>query len=260
MILISRPIAIPVRTESRPERGGFSARYGLRPYGLSFALVQSAAAFLVAFLLLFIGSPDMAGAQTPPSNASAARSLKLVAFGDSLSAGYNLPGSAAFPTVLEQALRQKGLAVEIVNAGVSGDTTQGGLERLDWSVPDGTDGVILELGANDALRGVDPALTRKNLEAMIVRLTERKIPVLLAGMYAPRNLGEDYAKRFDAIYPELAKTHGLVLYPFFLEGIAGDRALNQADGLHPTAEGVAVIVRTILPTVERFIASLPPRS
>ena len=260
MIPIYASIAISARTESRLERGGTTARRGLRPYGFRLALVQSAATFFVAFLLLFIGSPDMAGAQTPSSDPSAGRSLKLVAFGDSLSAGYNLPASAAFPTVLEQALRQKGLAVEIVNAGVSGDTTQGGLERLDWSVPDGTDGVILELGANDALRGVDPALTRKNLEAMIARLTERKIPVLLAGMYAPRNLGEDFAKRFDAIYPELAKKHGLVLYPFFLEGIAGDRALNQADGLHPTADGVSVIVRTILPTVERFIATLPPRS
>ncbi|RYE31712.1 MAG: arylesterase [Hyphomicrobiales bacterium] len=260
MILTSQPIAIPARTGSRPERGRLSARRGLRPYGRRSALIQSAALFFVAFLLLFIGSIDMAGAQTPSSSPATGRSLKLVAFGDSLSAGYNLPASAAFPAVLEQALRQKGLAVEIVNAGVSGDTTQGGLERLDWSVPDGTDGVILELGANDALRGVDPALTRKNLDTIIARLTERKIPVLLAGMYAPRNLGEDFAKRFDAIYPELAKQYGLVLYPFFLEGIAGDRALNQADGLHPTADGVAVIVRTILPTVERFIASLPPRS
>ena len=260
MILTYGSIANPVRTESRPERGGATVLRGLRPYGRGFALVQSAATFFVAFLLLFIGSPDMAGAQNPPPDSSAGRSLKLVVLGDSLTAGYNLPGSAAFPTVLEQALRQKGLAVEIVNAGVSGDTTQGGLERLDWSVPDGTDGVILELGANDALRGVDPALTRQNLEATIARLTERKIPVLLAGMYAPRNLGEDYAKRFDAIYPELAKKHGLVLYPFFLDGIAGDRALNQADWLHHTAEGVSVIVRTILPTVERFIATLPPRS
>ncbi len=260
MIPTYASIANPARTVSRPERGGTTARRGLRPYGLTFALVQSAATFFVALTLLLVGSLAMAIAQTPPADSSGARSLKLVAFGDSLTAGYNLPGSAAFPTVLEQALRQKGLAVEIVNAGVSGDTTQGGLERLDWSVPEGADGVILELGANDALRGVDPALTRKNLEAMVARLSERKIPVLLAGVYAPRNLGEDYAKRFDAIYPELAKKHGLVLYPFFLEGIAGDRALNQADGLHPTADGVAVIVRTILPTVERFIASLPPRS
>jgi acyl-CoA thioesterase-1 len=189
-----------------------------------------------------------------------ARSLKLVALGDSLTAGYNLPGSAAFPPVLEQALREKGVAVEIVNAGVSGDTVQGGLERLDWSVPDGTDGVILELGANDALRGLDPAVTRKGLEAIITRLKERGIPVLLAGMYAPRNLGADYAARFDAIFPELAKNHGLMLYPFFLEGVAGERALNLPDQLHPTAEGVRVIVRNILPTVERFLASLPAKS
>lgn len=189
-----------------------------------------------------------------------AKPLKLVALGDSLSAGYNLPGSAAFPAVLEQALRQKGVAVEIVNAGVSGDTSQGGLERLDWSVPDDTDGVILELGANDALRGVDPALTLKSLDAIITRLKARNIPVLLAGMYAPRNLGPDYAKRFDALYPQLAEKHGLVLYPFFLEGIAGERALNQPDMLHPTAEGVRVIVRNILPTVERFLATLPAKS
>ncbi|WP_248307922.1 arylesterase [Bosea sp. AS-1] len=202
----------------------------------------------------------MALAQTAIPSVPAGKTLKLVAFGDSLSAGYNLPGSAAFPAVLEQALRQNHIAVEIVNAGVSGDTTQGGLERLDWSVPDGTDGVILELGANDALRGVDPSQTRQALEAMITRFKERKIPVMLAGMFAPRNLGTDYAKRFDVIYPELAEKHGLVLYPFFLEGIAGDRALNQADGLHPTADGVKVIVRNILPTVERFIATLPAKS
>jgi len=260
MILTYASIAVPAGTRTRPERGGIAARRGLRPYGRGFVLLQSAATFFVALMLLFIGASDMASAQTSSSRPPAGRPLKLVAFGDSLSAGYNLPGSAAFPAVLEQALRQKGVAVEIVNAGVSGDTTQGGLERLDWSVPDGTDGVILELGANDALRGVDPTQTRQALEAMITRLKQRKIPVMLAGMYAPRNLGADYAKRFDAIYRELAEKHGLVLYPFFLEGIAGDRALNQADGLHPTAEGVTVIVRNILPTVERFIATLPARS
>ena len=191
---------------------------------------------------------------------TAAKPYKLVALGDSLSAGYNLPGSAAFPAVLEQALRQKGIAVEIVNAGVSGDTTQGGLERLDWSVPDGTDGVILELGANDALRGLDPATAEKALDTMITRLKARNIAVLLAGMYAPRNLGQDYVTRFDGLFPRLAEKHGVMLYPFFLEGIAGDRALNQADLLHPTAEGVRVIVRNILPTVERFLATLPAKS
>ena len=260
MILISLSNASPAERGTHPRRGAIAARRGLRPYGRGVALVQSAATFFVAALLFLLGAHAMADAQTPSANPAAAQPLKLVAFGDSLTAGYNLPASAAFPSVLEQSLRRKGVAVEIVNAGVSGDTTQGGLERLDWSVPEGTDGVILELGANDALRGVDPAQTRKALEAMITRLKERKIPVMLAGMYAPRNLGEDYAKRFDAIYRELAEKHGLVLYPFFLEGIAGDRALNQADGLHPTAEGVNVIVRTILPTVERFIATLPARS
>jgi len=226
-------------------------------YGRRNVLVQSAAAFFVAAVLFLAGFLDMAQAQTP---APTGRPLKLVALGDSLTAGYNLPGSAAFPVKLEQALRRKGVAVEIVNAGVSGDTSQAGLERLDWSVPDGTDGVILELGANDALRGIDPAQTRQSLEAIITRLKERGIAVMLAGIYAPRNLGEDYAKRFDAIHSELAEKYGLVLYPFFLEGIAGDRALNLPDGMHPTAEGVDVIVRSILPTVERFIATLPARS
>jgi acyl-CoA thioesterase-1 len=186
--------------------------------------------------------------------------LRLVALGDSLSAGYNLPGSAAFPAVLEKLLRDKGISVEIANAGVSGDTSQGGLERLDWSVPDGTDGVILELGANDALRGVDPALTEKSLDAIVTGLKARGIPVLLAGMYAPRSNGPDYVARFDAIYPKLAEKHRLILYPFFLDGIAGDRVLNQPDMLHPTAEGVRVIAQRILPTVERFLASLRPRS
>lgn len=186
--------------------------------------------------------------------------LKLVAFGDSLTAGYNLPASAAFPTVLEKMLRDKGISVEIANAGVSGDTSQGGLERVDWSVPDGTDGVILELGANDALRGVDPALTETSLDAIVTGLKARGIPVLLAGMYAPRSNGPDYVARFDAIYPKLAEKHGLILYPFFLDGIAGDRVLNQPDMLHPKAEGVRVIAQRILPTVERFLASLRPRS
>jgi len=250
MILTSHAITVPAGTPQRP----------LRRYGRASALVQSLGAFFALIALCLTAAAPTALARSAAAPAPGGKTLRLVALGDSLSAGYNLPGSAAFPAVLEQALRKKGLSVEIVNAGVSGDTTQGGLERLDWSVPEGTDGVILELGANDALRGIDPAQTRQALEAMIQRLQERRIPVLLAGMYAPRNLGTDYAQRFDAIYPELAKKYGLVLYPFFLEGIAGDRALNQADGLHPTAEGVKAIVRAILPTVERFIATLPARS
>ncbi len=250
MILTSHAITVPAGTPQRP----------LRRYGRASALVQSLGAFFALIALCLTAAAPTVLAQSATAPAPGGKTLKLVALGDSLSAGYNLPGSAAFPAVLEQALRKKGLSVEIVNAGVSGDTTQGGLERLDWSVPDGTDGVILELGANDALRGIDPAQTRQALDAIIARLKERKIPVMLVGMLAPRNLGEDYGKRFDAIYPELAQTYGLVLYPFFLEGIVGDRALNQADGLHPTAEGVHVIVRAILPTVERFIATLPARS
>jgi acyl-CoA thioesterase-1 len=184
---------------------------------------------------------------------SDARDIRLVALGDSLTAGYNLPEAAAFPSRLQAALRSRGRTVTVINAGVSGDTSQGGLDRLDWSVGDGVDGVILELGANDALRGLDPAQTRANLDAIIRRLTERRIPVLLAGMRAPPNMGPDYASRFDGLFPELARQHDLVFYPFFLDGVAARPELNQRDGIHPTAQGVDVIVERILPTVERFL-------
>jgi len=179
--------------------------------------------------------------------------VRIVVLGDSLSAGFGLPIQDALPAKLERALRAKGLAVEIANAGVSGDTAAGGLARLDWSVPDGTDAVILELGANDALRGSDSRATRASLEAIITKLKARKIAVLLAGMLAPRNLGPDYAKTFDAIYPQLAAEHGLILYPFIAEGVAGDAALNQADGIHPTAAGVDIIVSRMLPKVEELV-------
>jgi acyl-CoA thioesterase-1 len=185
--------------------------------------------------------------------------IRLVALGDSLMAGYELPQTAAFPVVLEKALRARGHNVEVANAGVSGDTTSGGLERLDWSVPEGTDGVILELGANDMLRGIDPRIPRRALEAIVARLKERGIPVMLAGMYASRNLGPDYVTKFDSIYPDIAKEHDLVLYPFFLEGVAGERALNLPDGMHPTQKGVEMIVERIVPTVETFLARLGPR-
>lgn len=191
---------------------------------------------------------------------AAARTLQLVVLGDSLSAGYLLPADAAFPAVLEKALRAKGIDVAITNAGVSGDTSSAGLERLDWSVPDGTDGVIVELGANDALRGLEPAVTEQALDGILSRLKERGIPVLIAGMRAPRNLGADYASGFDAIYPKLAARYGVPLYPFFLDGIVADPKLNQKDGVHPTAEGVGVIVERILPTVESWLAGLPARS
>jgi acyl-CoA thioesterase-1 len=180
--------------------------------------------------------------------------VRIVALGDSLTAGYGLAANEAFPVKLQHALAAKGLATDIANAGVSGDTTSGGLARLDWSVPDGTDAVILELGANDALRGLDPTVTRGALDAMLRRLSERHIPVLLCGMLAPRNMGTDYGRAFDAIYSDLAKAYGAILYPFFLDGVAAEPKLNQRDGLHPTATGVDVIVDKILPAVERLVA------
>jgi acyl-CoA thioesterase-1 len=186
--------------------------------------------------------------------AAADKPVNIVALGDSLTAGYGLANRDAFPSKLQQALAAKGIGVTISNAGVSGDTMSGGLARLDWSVPPETDAVILELGANDALRGLDPAVTRRALEAILGALAKRNIPVLLCGMLAPRNLGADYARAFDPMYAELAKTYGALLYPFFLDGVVADAKLNQGDGLHPTAAGVDVIVGKILPQVEELIA------
>jgi acyl-CoA thioesterase-1 len=188
-----------------------------------------------------------------PAQAPAA-DMKIVVLGDSLTAGFGLGEDDAFPAKLTRALHKKGYSVSIANAGVSGDTASGGLARLDWSVPEGTQAVILELGANDMLRGMDPAVTKTALEQILTRLDARHIPVLLAGMKSVRNFGPDYAKAFEAIYPSLASTHSAVLYPFFLAGVAGNADLNQGDGLHPTAAGVDVIVARILPQVETLIA------
>jgi acyl-CoA thioesterase-1 len=182
--------------------------------------------------------------------------IKMVVLGDSLSAGLGLPASAAFPERLKKSLDGNGIIVDMVNAGVSGDTSSGGRDRLDWSVPEGTEAVIVELGANDALRGIDPAVTRAALSDILTRLKERKIAVLLCGMIAPPNYGSAYSAKFNAIYPELAKSLGVPLYPFFLQGVAADASLNQADGMHPTAQGVDVIVQNILPTVEAFLGSI----
>jgi acyl-CoA thioesterase-1 len=186
--------------------------------------------------------------------AAADRPVKIVVLGDSLSAGLGLPADAAFPTRLAQALKSKDIAVSVANAGVSGDTASGGLGRLDWSVPDGTDAVIVELGANDALRGIDPKLTKTALDTILNKLKERHIAVLLAGMEAPRNMGSDYVQAFDVIYPALASIHPVAFYPFFLDGVATDPKLNQGDGLHPNAAGVDVIVARMLPQVEELIA------
>jgi acyl-CoA thioesterase-1 len=185
---------------------------------------------------------------------AAERTIKVVALGDSLTAGDQLAGSDAFPVQLEKALKAKGYAVEVVNAGVSGDTSSGGLARLDWSVPDGSDAVIVELGANDMLRGVDPAVTRQALSEIVQRLKARHIEVLLCGMLAAPNLGADFGRAFNSIYPELAAANDVLLYPFFLDGIVSDPKLNLGDGLHPTADGVARIVDGILPKVEALLA------
>jgi acyl-CoA thioesterase-1 len=215
---------------------------------------------VTGMIVAFLAGLALAAGFSRDVVAQAARPLTIVVLGDSLSAGHGLPRAAAFPEVLERTLRTRGHNVEMVNAGVSGDTAIGGLERLDWSVPEGTDGVIVALGANDMLRGIDPAVTRQALEAIVTRLKARGIPVMLAGMYAQRNLGPAYTERFDAIYRELAERHGLVLYPFFLDGVAGDRALNLPDGLHPTAQGIERIVERILPSVEVFLGRLNARA
>ena len=207
---------------------------------------------LVLSLLLL--APATASAQVTAARET--KPVKMVVLGDSLSAGFGLSAPAAFPARLQKALQSKGIAVDMINAGVSGDTSSGGRDRLDWSVPEGTEAVIVELGANDALRGVDPKVTRSALTDILTRLKARKIAVLLCGMYAPPNYGADYAARFNAIYPDIAREFGVPLYPFFLEGVATEARLNQPDGLHPTAEGIDVIVKNILPTVEAFLGAI----
>ncbi|MFZ1814950.1 MAG: arylesterase [Rhizobiaceae bacterium] len=178
----------------------------------------------------------------------------LVVLGDSLVAGYGLAEADAFPAQLELALRASGQDVQVINAGVSGDTTAGGLARLDWSIPADADAVMVELGANDALRGLSPAATRANLEEIIARLKQRGTKVLLAGMLAPPNMGLDYETQFNRIFPDLATSNDIEFYPFFLDGVAARRDLNQADGIHPNPEGVRILVERLLPTVMQLLA------
>ena len=208
------------------------------------ARVQRFAAPVLAVVFALTGASSLAETE---------RTVRVVALGDSLTAGLGLPADATFPAKLERALREAGRDVEVVNAGVSGDTASRGLARLDWSVPEGTDAVIVELGANDMLMGVDPSVTRKALAEILRRLSERHIPVLLAGMRAAPNLGADYGRAFEAIYSDLAAQTNVLLYPFFLDGVAAETALNQADGLHPTAAGLDVIVARVLPKVEELV-------
>jgi acyl-CoA thioesterase I len=199
---------------------------------------------LIAILLLGLASP------------ATAKTLRIVMLGDSLAAGYGLDPGEAFPVKLEAALKAKGHDVQIINAGVSGDTSTGGADRIDWVLGDNPDAVIVELGGNDALRGISPPQTAIALEKIMAAIAARKLPALLAGMKAPRNLGADYVEAFDAIYPKLAEKHGVLFYPFFLEGVAADPRLNQPDGIHPNEAGVALIVERITPKVEELIARL----
>ena len=222
------------------------SRRSPRPYGA----VRRAA--LSAGLMLALAAGGAASA--------AAKPIRLLAFGDSLTAGYGLPPGQGFAPRLEAALRKQGHDVTVVDDGVSGDTTTGGLARLDWTLGDGADAVILELGANDMLRGVDPKVPDANLDKMLATFKDKHIPVLLTGMRATPSLGRDYAVTFDAIYPALARKYGVALYPFFLDGIIGDGALHLPDGLHPNAAGVAVIVARILPAVDELLKGVKPGS
>jgi acyl-CoA thioesterase I len=219
--------------------GKFQMAAGGASYGHFWRRVQFAALCACVALL----APAFANART----------LQVVALGDSLTAGYGLPPGQGFPEVLQRALRAKGYDVEISNAGVSGETAEDGLARYDWSVPKGTDALILELGANDMLRGLSPESAKSALADILERAKAARIATLLTGMRAAPNMGDDYQQRFDAIYPDLARRYAVPLYPFFLEGVAGDPKLNQPDGLHPTREGVEKIVAAILPSVEAVL-------
>lgn len=212
------------------------------------------AAFLcIVFPLMTTTFPSLSVCEESPPP------LKLVAFGDSLTAGYLLKNKDSFPSQLQASLTEQGIKVDIINSGVSGDTTADGLERLEWAISQGTKAVILELGANDALRGQPPENAKRNLERIISSLQDRKIEILLAGMRAPKNWGEDYAKAFDKIYPDLARKYDLLLYPFFLEGVALNSSLVLEDGLHPNDKGVAVIVKKILPFVKKLLEQAKAR-
>jgi acyl-CoA thioesterase I len=240
-----------------PARDEGSMRLSMvRSYGTSALAVERRRPAFVHILVLMMALTAAGAAVAEGSAAREAKPVKMVVLGDSLSAGLGLPASAAFPARLQKAFKDMGIDIDMINAGVSGDTSSGGRDRLDWSVPEGTGAVIVELGANDALRGIDPAVTRSALSDILGRLKARGIAVLLCGMLAPPNYGHDYADRFNAIYPELSKSFDVSLYRFFLNGVAADAKLNQADGIHPTAEGVDIIVQNLLPSVEALLGTI----
>lgn len=213
--------------------------YCLKAYGKFSAIFNT---FILICSLFYVLSPSFAAAQKT-----------LVAIGDSLTAGYGLPQDAAFPVQLEAALQQSGLDIKIKNAGVSGDTSTGGLQRLDWALANGADYVLLELGANDALRGIEPQITRQNLDKIIQKIQAKNIPIFLTGMKAPPNMGASYQKEFDEIFPTLAEKYNITFYPFFLDGVAAIEKLNQDDAIHPNKDGVAVIVSKMLPSLTDFL-------
>jgi acyl-CoA thioesterase-1 len=208
--------------------------------------------FATAAIVTFYAASARAEAEAAQDK----QEIVILSFGDSLMAGYQIPIDKAFPAQLEAALREKGYSARVVNSGVSGDTAADGLARLDWSLNEKVDGAIVEFGANDALRGIDPKVTEPSLDEILKALKDKHIEVLVAGMEAPRNWGKDYENAFRAMYPRLAAKYGAQFYPFFLKDVAAVRSLNLADGLHPTPEGVAVVVRNILPEVEKLIARI----
>ena len=221
------------------------ARYATtsaRAYGVRRVVLNG---FLGLLGLLALGAISPVRADPP---------VKLLVVGDSLTAGYGLPSEESFTAQLQAALKADGLNVTVVNAGVSGDTSAGGLARLDWLLADKPDVALVELGANDGLRGLDPQVTYDNLDAVLTRLGKRQVPVLLAGMYAPPNLGREYGEQFNGVFPRLAEKHGVLFYPFFLDGVAAEPALNQPDGIHPNAKGVDVIIERIMPYVKKLIS------
>jgi acyl-CoA thioesterase-1 len=226
------------------------ARYATisaRAYGVRRRIINIS---LIALGLVLL-APAMVSAVV--SGARADPPVKLLVVGDSLTAGYGLPSEESFTAKLQAALKAEGLNVTVVNAGVSGDTSAGGLARLDWLLADKPDFALVELGANDGLRGLDPQVTYDNLDAALTRLGKRQVPVLLAGMYAPPNLGREYGAQFNGVFPRLAEKHGVLFYPFFLDGVAAERELNQPDGIHPNAKGVAVLVERIMPHVKKLL-------
>ena len=230
------PLSSFISLRRQCEGAGFVRRYSL------FTLLLKR--WIVALVIIFLGlSP--ATAQYVP---------RLMILGDSLTAGYGLPADQAFPLKLQAALQATGVRATVINAGVSGDTTAGGLARVDWALADKPTHVLVELGANDMLRAVDPRITRRNLDQIVIKLKARGIRVMLAGIYASPNLGKEYVDAFRNLFPGLAKKHGVPLYPFFLDGVAAVPGLNQTDGIHPNGAGVDIIVERILPAVTKFLS------